>query len=174
MNFLGTIHYKMFVSSRSPHSIRHRRKAALDEQASFWALPTGMTHEAADAFFENINYGGKKKAAGGKGAARASVFKAADRHTEQLRELARKGKRDTERIALARAGTPQIVYGEPHVLESDVARAAVADGQATGAGVGDVEAAKHSPRVKPVQEVNDAEVVREQKRTKETVAANAN
>ncbi|KAJ3568121.1 hypothetical protein NP233_g5918 [Leucocoprinus birnbaumii] len=82
---------------------------ARQRQLRAWMIPSGVDSEDVQQWYENLNFGGGEK---GSSTFRPEQFSAKrDPVVERLREMAREGRRDTERMVLEEMGKPV------HVIE---------------------------------------------------------
>lgn len=133
-------------SAREAAELRNNQAASLARQFRAVALPSGVSHADADAFWAAIDHGqvrARVAAAGAEPAPALAVeppqFAKPSRNTMQLRERARMGRMRAEQVALAEAGKRKVVWGEPEVLDEE-AEAKAAEEVAAGVAEAEVEA----------------------------------
>lgn len=88
------------------------RKKYMDakrRQLRAWAMPTGVDPEDIKEWYESLNFSGNEKGVGGATYRPGGFVPTPYPAVAMLRELAREGARDTERMREEEAGKPQHV-----------------------------------------------------------------
>ncbi len=109
---IGKVHYKLLVSSDSYEVIRRRQQASRLRQFMYWNLPAGVSEEDIQRHWGSINYGGPASKSP-KAPLNPKLFRKPDKRIDALRTLAKKGKLETDRLALEHAVKRNIVWGQP-------------------------------------------------------------
>jgi hypothetical protein len=107
----GTIRWAVGQLNLSTSEIRENYLESRRRQLRAWAMPTGVDPEDIQTWYENLNFGGREGE--DVGTFRPETFMAEPaKHVNMLRELARKGSEESERVREEEAGKPQYVLGE--------------------------------------------------------------
>lgn len=114
--------------SGKDHDPREGLEAAKSRQFRPHTIPAGMDHADLAEFWNGLDFGGKAKVTEeGKDAVGAPFvaehFKWANQQLEQLREVSRQGREDTERLWEEERGKPMWVLGETEPVPRDVVEA---------------------------------------------------
>lgn len=110
-NPLGTVHYTITRLHGDESRSRERFFEAKERQFRAYLLPSGVPLEKIEEFWKALNFGGKSKEEMDKLIMpSADNFEDAYEMVEELRSLARAGKRESDRQAKAEAGKEKVVW----------------------------------------------------------------
>ncbi|KAJ7601014.1 mitochondrial protein Pet127-domain-containing protein [Mycena floridula] len=110
-----TVHYCISRVSGDDARIREQLEAVKERQFRAYYLPSDVAIDDIEAFWDTLNFGGKKLSE------LHSIplpltenFQYPDYSINQLRSLARSGRKHTQELARVEAGKPKIVLGQPY------------------------------------------------------------
>jgi hypothetical protein len=129
---VGTLHWKISKSSLSNSEIQYNLSGAKDRQFRAWSLPAGVSYEQMAEHWDTLKFGPSSKDV----AYKSSYVRAPGKNIEQLRELARSGRDETQRLMAENAGKGKIVWGVPEELAAQD----LEPKEELESGVGDIEA----------------------------------
>lgn len=109
---LGTLHWKISRSSLSDAEIRYNLSGATDRQFRAWSLPAGISHQQMAEHWDTLKFGPSSKDV----AFKSSYVRMPSKNIQQLRDLARSGRDETERLVAKNKGKGKIVWGIPEEL----------------------------------------------------------
>ncbi|KAG7088520.1 hypothetical protein E1B28_012504 [Marasmius oreades] len=121
-----TVHWTVTHLDLPEETIRSRLQKAKDRQFRAYSLPSGIDHSKIREWWNKLNFGGKENV---ESEVLSEIphffsthFQEPDRRIVELRELARKGRRQTQWLAESGKGKPKVVYGvgEVYVDEDTV------------------------------------------------------
>lgn len=127
INSIGTLHWSVSRLAEDERHIREKLQAAKNRQFRAYSFPAGVDAENMAKFWHALNFSGKIAADDEDPAVyRAENFKTAGHKIEQLRELARSGRKATEQLAREEAGKPKFVLGKMGTVTNNRPRTTVA------------------------------------------------
>jgi hypothetical protein len=109
----GIVHWSISRSSLSDSEIRHNLSGAKDRQFRAWSLPAGVDYDEMPKRWKNFKFGSKNLEY------KSSYFRQPSKNIEQLRQLARAGRYETQRLAIENAGKSKVVWGVPELMEDE-------------------------------------------------------
>ncbi|KAF7978478.1 hypothetical protein HWV62_45609 [Athelia sp. TMB] len=110
-----TVHWKLSRISAPEDDIRMNLAACRDRQFRAWALPSGISVEDMAEHWDTLKFGENAKDV----AFNPAYVQSPGFGIQKLRELARTGREDTEKLTIENAGKAKVVWG---VVEDAVTR----------------------------------------------------
>ncbi|KXN88217.1 hypothetical protein AN958_07676 [Leucoagaricus sp. SymC.cos] len=107
-----TIRWSIAHVNMSSEEARENYLLAKQRQLRAWTLPTGIDPDDMKEWYESLNFGGETEATVGSSFRPEDFVVQPDWGIQRLRELARQGREDTERMREEEAGKPVYVLGE--------------------------------------------------------------
>ena len=101
----------------SEEQIRDRLKAAKERQFRAYSLPSGVDHSTIKEWWEKLNFGGNEGSNSASAIEKQTpefflrYFQQPDRKITSLRETAKQGRLETQKLEQEEKGKPKIVYG---------------------------------------------------------------
>lgn len=113
---LGTVHWSISRSSLSASDIRNNLAGAHEKQYRAWSLPSGVGYKDMRQLWPNLKFGSTSKDVKYK----SCYFRRPSENILQLRQLARAGREETQRMAIENAGKRKVVWGvADEVIDSE-------------------------------------------------------